>query len=129
MAQYTLSNKAMVSGTLNDKPLAMDSLAVATWVVDELSIVKTADKETWATGNLTYTITITNGSSYPYSNVEVTDTLDTRHIALVADSIYINDTLAVVNTDYTLQGNLLTIKVPTIAENGNAVITFQVSKA
>lgn len=53
MADVKLSNIANVVGTYDSIPTTLTSEAVITDLISGLTIVKTADKQNWASGNLT----------------------------------------------------------------------------
>lgn len=87
MADVQLSNTANVTGNYDNIPTVLTSEAVITELISGLTIVKTADKQNWASGNLQYTITITNGAENAFENPTITDILDPTLIKLVADTI------------------------------------------
>ena len=62
MADVKLSNIANVTGTYDSIPTTLTSEAVITDMIAGLTIVKVADKQNLASGNLLYTITITNSA-------------------------------------------------------------------
>lgn len=127
MASTKLSNIANVVGNYDSVPTTLTSEAVITEMIAGLTIVKTADKQNWASGNLTYTITITNNADSPYESPTFTDTLDTTLIKLVENSVQVNGSTA--QYTYDPATGLLTIPLETIANTENSVITFQVQKA
>ncbi len=127
MASVKLSNIANVVGNYDSVPTSLTSEAVITEMIAGLTIVKTADKQNWASGNLTYTVTITNNADSPYETPTFTDTLDPTLIKLVENSVQVNGNTA--NYTYDAPSGLLTISLETIANTENAVITFQVQKA
>ena len=126
MADVKLSNIADVTGTYDSVPTTLTSEAVITEMIAGLTIVKTADKQNWASGNLTYTITITNGAENPFETPTITDTLDPALIKLVENSVQVNGNT--VNYEYDEATGLLKIVLETIATEANSVITFQVQK-
>ena len=126
MADVKLSNIANVTGTYDSVATALSSEAVITSMITGLTIVKTADKQNWASGLLTYTITVTNGAEKAFENPVITDTLDPTLIKLVEDTVQVNGAKA----DYTYDADtgLLTVTLETVATEGKAEITFQVQK-
>lgn len=54
MADVKLTNVADVTRTYDSIPTTLTSEAIITDLISGLTIVKTADKQNWATGNLTY---------------------------------------------------------------------------
>lgn len=126
MATTILNNQAVITGLYDLIPTTLNSLAVATQMVDGLTITKTADQEVWVSGLLTYTIVIENNADKPYTGVELTDVLDVTKIALVANSVQVDGaTAAYTYGDVT---GSLTVNLPDIAVGGSSTVTFQVSK-
>lgn len=126
MADVKLSNIANVTGTYDSIPTTLTSEAVITEMIAGLTIVKTADKQNWASGNLTYTIIITNGAENAFETPTITDTLDPTLIKLVENTVQVNGKTAEYQYDETT--GVLTITLETIATEANSVITFQVQK-
>ena len=126
MADVKLSNTATIVGNYDAIPTTLVSEAVITEMIAGLTIVKTADKQNWASGDLTYTITVTNGAEKAFENPIITDTLDPKLIKLIDDSVKVNGT----TTQYTYDADtgLLTVVLETIAIEGKSEITFQVQK-
>ena len=91
-----------------------------------LTILKTADKQNWASGNLQYTITITNGAKNAFETPTITDILDPTLIKLVKDSVEVDGKKVEYTYDETT--GELKIVLDTIATETNSVITFQVQK-
>lgn len=104
--------------------------AVVTQLVDDLNITKTADRESWATGNLTYTITIDNQSANPYEDPVVTDTIDPTKATLVDGTVTINGVPATSPDDYTFDAvtGLLTVNLTEVAATSATVIEFKVER-
>jgi uncharacterized repeat protein (TIGR01451 family) len=126
MADVKLSNIANVTGNYDSIPTTLTSEAVITEMIAGLTIVKVADKQNWASGNLTYTITITNGAENAFENPVITDILDPALIKLVEDSVEV-DGKKVQYTYNDVTGEL-SITLETIEKEASAVITFQVQK-
>ncbi len=126
MADVKLSNTATIVGNYDAIPTTLVSEAVITEMIAGLTIEKTADKQNWASGLLTYTITVTNGAEKAFENPVITDTLDPTLIKLVEDTVQVNGAKA----DYTYDADtgLLTVTLETVATEGKAEITFQVQK-
>lgn len=124
MANSILLNQALISGNYSGLPLDVDSNLLSTTIVNGLTVVKTADMAVWASGYLTYTITIDNQSSEDYVTPTLTDTLDILQITLVANSVTVGGSVAVYTFD-SLTG-LLTVVLPTVADTDLLEITYQV---
>lgn len=124
-----LSNYASAVGNYNSLPTSITSEPVIVSLVTDLSIVKTADKTSWATGPLTFTITINNQATESYENPVVTDALETTLVNFAKGSVKINGIDATSEQfSYTEETGTLTVNVPTITSAGTATITFQVEK-
>ncbi len=126
MADVTLSNIANVTGNYDAIPTTLTSEAVITELISGLTILKTADKQNWASGNLTYTVTISNSAENSFENPKFTDILDPTLIKLVENSVKVNGTDAQYEYDPTT--GMLTVELETIAKDASSVVTFQVQK-
>ncbi len=122
-----LSNVVQANGTYNGLPTSLTSEAVVVTLVSGLAITKTADKVSWANGNLTYTITITNQGTESYAAPVLTDVLDTSLVDFVEDSVFINGEKAD-TSKYQYATNTLTITLDDIAPSNSSTVTFQVKK-
>ncbi|MCL2255981.1 MAG: hypothetical protein FWC11_03885 [Firmicutes bacterium] len=124
MADSILFNKVLVSGTYDSLPLGVDSNELNTTIVSGLTAVKSASVSVWASGYLTYTITIDNQADEDFVTPTLTDILDITQIKLVANSVEVDGII----TTYTYVGltGLLTIVLPTIEQGETMIITFQV---
>lgn len=126
MADIKLSNIATITGTYDSIATALSSEAVITSLISGLTIVKTADKQNWASGYLTYTITVTNNAKKPFEAPTITDTLEPSLITLVADSVKEGETTKEYTYDPTT--GVLSVKLETIPVGESVEITFQVQK-
>lgn len=126
MADVKLTNVADVTGTYDSIPTTLTSEAIITDLISGLTIVKTADKQNWATGNLTYTIKITNAATSAFEKPTFTDILDPTLIKLVDNSVKVND--ATVEYNYDSGTGKLSVELETIAIEESTTITFQVQK-
>lgn len=126
MADVKLTNIANVTGTYDSIPTTLTSEAIITDLISGLTIIKTADKQNWASGNLTYTITITNAAENAFEKPTFTDILDPTLIKLVDNTVEVNGS----TTEYTYDSvtGKLSIELETIATEGSSTITFQVQK-
>lgn len=126
MADVKLSNIANVTGNYDSIPTTLTSEAVITDLISGLTIVKVADKQNWASGNSTYTITITNGAENDFENPTITDVLDPALIKLVTDSVEVDGNKVQYTYDDTT--GKLSITLDTIAKDASSIVTFQVQK-
>lgn len=126
MADVSLNNSVSVTGTYDLDPLILASNTVVTKIVKGITVHKTADKEKWTTGNLTYTITIENNADNPFETPTLVDVLDTNLITLVENSVLVNG----VTKEYIFEKSTgtLSINLETIAVGGSSVITFRVQQ-
>ena len=124
-----LNNTANVSGTINGQTTTLTSNTLEVNVINGLTAVKSADKTSWADGELTYTLTINNTTGQTYTSPVITDTLDTTLVTFVPDSVTINGSTAT-SSQYTYNNSngLLTVNLSDIATGGTANVTFKVTK-
>lgn len=128
MAELSLENFVDVSGKYGESEVAISfsSNTVTTTIVQGLTIVKSADKDYWVNGPLTYTLVVTNNSGGKLTSASITDTLNTTLIALDEDyGIYIDESKT---QSYTYESGTLTITLPDLADTESATIKFQVTK-
>lgn len=125
-----LINIASSVGTYDSLSTEMTTEAVVTQLIDDLSITKAASRESWATGDLTYTISVDNQATLPYEAPIVTDTIDPTKATLVAGTVTINGNPATTPTDYTFDAitGLLTVNLPDVIAASTTVIEFDVSR-
>lgn len=126
-----LENCSTVFATHDGIPMDLPSNCVLTLMVD-VSVVKSADRKVWATGELTYTVDIKNDNGLALTDSRFEDLLDPDLIVFVNGSVTVtvNGTAVpspVYNYDSTT--GLLTVTLPSIAPNDHVVITFRVVKA
>lgn len=126
MADINLSNSVDVTGTYDTEQLFLKSNTVVTKIVNGITVVMTADKEKWATGELTYNVTITNNADSPFETPKIVDILDPSLIKLVPNSVKVDS----VDTNYTYDESIgnLSIDLNTIAVGDSSVITFRVQQ-
>lgn len=124
-----LSNTVKAVGNYNDIPTSITSAATVVTMISGLTITKTADKQVWADGNLTYTIIIENKSDNSYNTPEIKDVLDENLIEFVQDSVTIDGQKAS-SSDYEFDSSTstLTINLTDIAVSTSKTVTFEVSK-
>lgn len=122
MPDIELLNFGTVAGSYGLIPTILTSNVVATQMVTGLTVTKEADKEVWADGVLTYTITVTNQAVQDFSNPVFTDTLDILKVTLVDDSVKIDGA----SVTYTYVAGLLSVVLPDLETGDSVEITFQV---
>ena len=122
----TLTNTATSSGMYDSSPVEITSVALDTLIVSGLTITKSADKNVWINGPLTYTITITNNASESFVDPIITDVLDPTLIVLVDNSVEYNG-LPIAYTYNSVTGTL-TVDITSIASGDDGILTFQVTQ-
>lgn len=127
--EQTLTNTVRAVGNYNSIPTAITSTASVVTMISGLTITKTADKQIWAEGNLTYTIKIDNQSEKTYTEPKITDELDTTKVTFVENSVTIDGSTADTSKyNFDSDTNTLTITLDDIAATESCTVTFQVSK-
>lgn len=122
-----LSNTITSVGTYNNIETALTSNEVVINMIEGLKVTKDADKKNWADGVLTFKITVENLTDMAYTNVVITDVLDTSKIVFVDKSVIINNVTAS-DDKYSYNDNTLIINLDSVDANTTSTITFQVSK-
>lgn len=124
-----LINNASVIGKYNNIATSLVSNTVEINMLDELKMIKEANKKTWRDGYLTYIITIDNQSTSTYQNSKITIVPNNNLISFVDNSIKIND-IPVSHNDYHYEANThtLTIDIPNITKNAKTIITYSIKK-
>lgn len=124
-----LTNTASVLGEYNSVPTTITSEALVVTMLDGLTVTKTADKQVWADGNLTYTILVDNKSAESYTNPTITDILDTTLVTFVPESVTIGGQKAETSQySYDEATGKLTITLSDIGPSASETVTFQVAK-
>lgn len=124
-----LVNTIGASGTYNNVPLTLASDPVSVTMVSGLTLSIAADKQAWASGPLTYTVTIDNQTSLPFVSPVLSDTLSPTLISLVDDSVMIDETKATAEQfKYDTTTGILTVNLSDVTASGKTTVTFQVNK-
>lgn len=124
MAETLLKNTGSFDGLYDGELLALDSTTVETRLLSAITATKTADRDIWVNGFLTYTILVNNLEGMDFITPAFTDILDTTKIGFVTNSFLVDG--AVYAHDYT--GGTLTATLPTIPAGGQLTIAFTVYK-
>lgn len=122
-----LENKIEINGTYGDEatPVTFSSNTVTTTIVRGLTVTKSADKQSWVDGLLTYTITINNSSGAKLASGTVMDQLNTTLVNFNTESgVTINGEAT---SNYTYSGGVLSVTLPEIADSSTTTIVFKVS--
>lgn len=124
-----LRNSVTSVGNYNSIPTSITSTASVVTMIDGLSITKTADKQVWADGVLTYTIIIDNQTEKVYESPKVTDVLDNNSIEFVNGSVTIDEVTATSSEySYNDSEHTLTVNLEDLDPSSTKTIKFQVSK-
>ena len=126
MADITLTNNANISGTYDSSPLTLESNTVTTQLISGITIQKSADKQNWLSGDLTYTITIQNNADSNLDSPVLTDILNPDLIKLVENSVQVDG--AIKQYKYEELSGTLTVNLDNIDVGNTATITFRVQK-
>jgi hypothetical protein len=124
-----LNNIVTALGQYNNIETTLSSETITTTMITGLTIELTANKNIWADGLLTYTITIKNETEKSYTSPTITDKLNISLITLLKDTIKIDDIKATEEQyNYEESTGTLTINLSDITASSTKKITFQVSK-
>ena len=124
-----LNNSAGVVGKYNNIPTAISSSASVVTIVDGLSVTKTADKNVWADGVLTYTIVVSNQTDKVYGVPIITDILDNNLLKFIDGSVII-DGIKATTSQYIFREdtNKLTVNLEDIQPTSISTVIFQVAR-
>lgn len=128
MATTILTNSVDFEGAYGAaaSPVVFSSNTVSTTIVRGLTATKTADKEYWVNGPLTYTVTVTNDSGDTFTKGVLTDNLDVSLVTLdTAAGVRINNTPT---SDYTIRSGVLTVNLPDMQNGDTVTVTFRVEQ-
>ena len=121
-----LKNTATAVGNYNN---ISTTLIATVNIVDGLSLVKSADKTNWNSGDLMYTITINNETENNYEKPVITDIIDTSLVTFIDGSVTIDGTKATSSEyKYDEQTHTLTVNLDTITPSSSSTLTFLVKK-
>ena len=121
-----LTNQVDIAGEYGNpaSTINFSSNLVSTTIVQDLSVTKSADKTNWVDGPLTYTVVAANNSGSALTSGVLTDTFDTTLVDF-------NTTYGVkldgeTYTQFTYTSGTLEITLPTLDNDKQITITFQV---
>ncbi len=123
MPDQLLKNTATLGGTYNGGSFLLDSNETETDFVSGLTIVKSAPA-LWTTGNLLFTVTVTNNADFELTAAQITDAIDTTIATLVDDTVQIDGA----DVPYGYDSGLLTVNITSLAVGQTKILTFQVAK-
>lgn len=113
-----LNNTVTALGNYKDIPTTLTFNTFVVNMIDGLKLTKSVDKKNWASGNLTYTIELENQTEDSYTNVIITDILNTSLINFIKGSVKIN------NIEATSEESSYDDKTHTLPINLNEVAAF-----
>lgn len=124
-----LRNSVTSAGIYNNIPTSITSTVSVVTIIDGLYITKTADKQIWADGILTYTIIIDNQTEKVYESPKITDVLDNNLIEFINGSVTIDEVTATSSEySYNDSEHTLTLNLEDLDPSSTKTIKFQVSK-
>lgn len=130
MAVSDLLGRAQASGLINEEITPLEDEVIVQFV-EGLTMEKSADRASWAMGELTYTIRIVNQSDVDYTDVEVFDLLDFEKVHFVVGSARMGETT--LTPEYNSETGLLTFfpqqeERLTITTGSTVEITFRIDR-
>lgn len=124
-----LNNIATSIGSYNNIPTSLISNTSAINIIEGLTLTKDADKKNWASGELTYTITLENQTDTVYANPVITDIINNTLVKFVPRSVMIDGVLATEDEySYNEDTHTLTVNLKDISTGSKTNITFRVEK-
>lgn len=124
-----LRNSVTSAGIYNNIPTSITSTVSVVTIIDGLYITKTADKQIWADGILTYTIIIDNQTEKVYESPKITDVLDNNLIEFINGSVTIDEVTATSSEySYNDSEHTLTLNLEDLDPSSTKTIKFQISK-
>ncbi len=126
MAFDILKNLASIDGTYDNVLTTIVTPEISTNLISGFTATKTADKELWANGYLTYTIVVTNNAESNLETPALSDILDPEWVILVENSVLVDDAEATYTYDD--QSGKLTVELPTLEAGTSVEVIFQVAK-
>lgn len=124
-----LNNTVTAVGNYKSIPTSLTSNTSVVNMIDGLILTKNADKKNWGSGNLTYTIELDNQADDSYTDVKITDVINTTLVDFVNGSVKINDVEATPEeASYDEGSHTLTINLNEVAASSRTTVTFLVAK-
>lgn len=124
-----LNNIVTATGQYNNIPTSLTSNTSVVNMIEGLTLTKEADKQNWSSGDLTYTITLTNNTDQTYSTPVIKDVINTSLVEFVKGSVVINDTPATESQySYDEGSSTLTINLSDVGPSSTTTLTFRVTK-
>lgn len=118
-----LTNIIHASGIYKNKTISLTSNINTVSLVDEIKLIKEANKIKWTHGYLTYKIIIENNTNKTYNNAILNENISNL-VILVEDSIKVNENKAIY--DYSNQS--LSIHIDEIKPNAKTIVSFSIKK-
>lgn len=124
-----LNNTVTAVGDYNNIPTQLTSNTSVVNMIEGLSLTKEADKKNWGNGNLKYTITLINDAEEDYTNVKITDEINTTLVNFINGSVNINNVPATeTQAKYEEASHTLVINLDLVAASSRTTVTFLVEK-
>lgn len=124
-----LTNAVTSVGNYNSIPTQLTSNTSVVNMIEGLSLTKEADRKNWGNGNLKYTITLDNQAEEAYTNVKITDEINTTLVNFIKGSVKINDIDATEDqASYNDTSHTLIVNLDQVAASSRTTVTFLVEK-
>lgn len=124
-----LTNAVTSVGNYNSIPTQLTSNTSVVNMIEGLSLTKEADRKNWGNGNLKYTITLDNQAEEAYTNVKITDEINTTLVNFIKGSVKINDIDATEDqASYNDASHTLIVNLDQVAASSRTTVTFLVEK-
>ena len=124
-----LNNTVTAVGNYKSIPTSLTSNTSVVNMIDGLTLTKNADKKNWGSGNLTHNIELDNQADDSYTDVKITDVINTTLVDFVNGSVKINDVEATSEeASYDEGSHTLTINLNEVAASSRTTVTFLVAK-
>lgn len=124
-----LENSVTSIGTYNNILTLLTSNKTVINMIDEIGLIKSVDKVNFGTGNLIYTLKITNQTDKTYTSSIITDIINSKLVDFITGSLIINGIKASSNQyKYDNLSNTLTINLDDIIPYQVQILRFSVRK-
>lgn len=125
MADVQITSSAKATGMYDSASVEALSSVVTVLLINGLTLTYAVDKTVWSgSGYLNYTLTVDNTAEHDFENPVIETVAFDSAVTIVTDSVKVDG----VPTTYTFTGGVLSVTIPTVAQTGSSVITFQMQK-
>ena len=122
-------HSAYSDGTFQTLPLQVETNLVSIALIDDITATLSADKQSWANGPLTLTVTINNTSaSEDYTALKGVDVLDTTTVSFVENSVEDGSGTPITTYTYTAGTGTLEVPIADLAAGASYTYKFKVNR-